>query len=340
MATNNDRKDLRKSAVTPSKIPGFQENLPKYREAITTRLMSGAKFLVRLAAWLMPATLVASGLGVSETRARQNLLFGWNAVPRLLQSCLRSTECTGSDRKLLENVLGLFLLPIDKSPAFVFHSDRESEFCQRSRDVYATERAWAAPVHVCEPRLYDFVTGEPLWSAYVALLEMTETAFLKSTPLDEGTLSDLSTRVVELNSLQLYDRRSPLEGLEGLRLLSLENPDTLAMDQGQLLTPHAGFDLYTSAWAAKPCEALGGETQLITLKRPNWGATDVVGTDGRGHISGSHEILVDCLFGGEARVYRGRYDWRLKFKLTHPLVFEELELVSDFKDLSLVGPGA
>jgi hypothetical protein len=302
--------------------------------------MSGANTLLRLAGWLLPAMLMASGLEGSDTRARQNLLFGWNAVPRLLQSCLRSSDCTGSDRRLLENVLGLFQSQIDESPPFIFHSDSASEFCQRSRDVYGTERIWSAPVHVCEPRLYDSVSRDLLWSSDVALLEMTETALLKATPLDEGTLSDLSTRLVELNSLQLYERRLPLEGLEGLRLLSLESLDTLVMDQGQVLTPHAGFDLYTSAWVAKPCEGLGGETLRVALKRPSWGATDVVGTGGRGHISGSHEALVDCLVGGETRVYRGRYDWSLRFKLMHPLVFEELELVSDFKDLGLVGPAS
>lgn len=301
--------------------------------------MYGAKTLVTLVGWLLPATLMAAGPGPSDARARQNLLFAWNAVPRLLQSCLRFSACTGYDRKLLENVLSHFLLPNDKSPAFVFHPDRESEFCQRSRDVYGTERTWSAPVRVCEPRLYDSFSGEPLWSASVALLEMTETALLKSTALDEGDIADLSTRLVELNSLQLYDRRSSLEGLEGLRLLSLENPDTLAMEQGQLLTPHASFDLHATAWASNACEGVGGETLQVELKRPKWGATDVVGADGQGQVSGSHEALIDCMVAGQLQVYRGTFEWTLKFRIKHPLAFEELALLSDFKDLGLIGPG-
>jgi hypothetical protein len=111
------------------------------------------------------------------------------------------------------------------------------------------------------------------------------------------------------------------------------------MDQGQVLTPHASFDLYTTAWSQNPCEAFGGDTLQVTLKRPRWGATDFVGSDGRGQISSSHEILVDCLVDQKTQVYLGRFEWILKFKVDRPLVYGELELLSNFKDLGLVGPG-
>ncbi|MEO5668747.1 MAG: hypothetical protein ABIR96_11865 [Bdellovibrionota bacterium] len=273
-----------------------------------------------------------------DSSARQNLLFGWNAIPQLLERCLASSVCAGTDRRMMEDLLRGFRLPADTQPAFVFVQDRDSEFCRNNRDVYGTDRIWSAPIKVCEPRLYEAVSGAPLWSAEVAVNEMMELAFLKSSPLDENVVADITTRIVELSNFEVRELRYPLEGLEALRLVSISDPDRDDMGFAMLLAPGMSYDIVASAWAVSPCELKGGVTKNITLGRPHWNSDGQIDGYGAASISGSAEAVVGCLEQGHDVSYAALLQWSLSFDLRAPTIYENPRFSADFQNLRVVSP--
>jgi hypothetical protein len=285
------------------------------------------------------ALQASSSSAPSDARARQNLLFAWSAVPVLVEACLNSSTCVGADRKILESVLAASKLPAAQQPQVIFFPDRESDFCVHSRDVYGTDRIWSAPIRVCEPRLYDPATLEPLWNSEVALLEMSEVAFLKGTPLDDNTVSDLATRLVELNTLRLKEFRHPMPELAAIRVLGIEQPELKEVAMARVMTPQTQFDLVEALGSAHPCET------YYDSRTVGFSVRDLQFAEGGSFSAGSwsnvplvSDTFIDCAADGRVQSYRGKVRWDLSFRWVSPTQFDQESFSIDLKGFRLVGP--
>lgn len=281
--------------------------------------------------------LLASSQAPCETSARQNLVFGWDSVPRLVERCLGSVECQGSDRELLESLREALQGSEASQPEFVFYSEPTSPFCLSSRDVYSTNRVWSSAIRVCDPRLYHPETNAPLWSPEVALIEMSELALLKSSLADEIVISDLATRMAELSGVRVQMQRQAIKEFRGLRILTLEDRDSTDVLVSSLLAPNWKQNLLELARDGKPCETLGAETVEVSLKRPRWtGGGFVVGEASFG--AGMADAVVDCSTGASTFVLKGSFTWRMDFQYEEPLRYTDLRSSIKFEDLRTVSP--
>ena len=301
--------------------------------------MTGGRYYFLSLGIFMSAQALGTAASAPNAAARHNLVFGWQGVSYVLENCLQSPACVGSDRKLIESLAEKLRLPFDRQPVFIFYRDPNSDFCLKSRDVYVSSRIWLSAIQVCEPRLYDLSSKAPLWSPQVSLMEMTELAFLKATPLDESRVAELATRIVELSALRLSDRRLNERSLEQLRLVSLEDAESSEMPFSKLMTPQNEYSFNRLAESDQPCEKnYGSLTTKVSLKKATWSLPGSVERSGWTMVSGWSDAIVECKFGANTSLYRGRYEWRFDFVYRSANRYDGERFSSRFRDLVAISP--